>query len=78
MIRNKAKRGIDQVARGARKATDEIADASDRNKAPGRRVATKVRAVADRAGDKFKQAGRAVKQAGRRVKAKAKAGRAAR
>lgn len=66
MMRNKAKSGIDRVARGARKATDSVADASDTNKRPSRRAGTKVKAAVGRAGDKVKQAGRAVKEAGRR------------
>ena len=72
MTRNKAKQGIDELARGARKATDAVADISDRNKSTGDRAATKVKAGVERAGDKVKQAGRAVRDAGRRVKAKAK------
>lgn len=72
MIRNKAKAGIDQVARGARKAADAVSDASDKNKRPSSRVVSKVKAAADRAGDKVKQAGRAVRDAGARAKARAK------
>jgi hypothetical protein len=72
MMRNKAKAGIDKVARGARRATDELADAADKNRRPSDRAATKVKAAAERAGDKVKQAGRAVKDAGRRAKAKAR------
>ena len=72
MMRNKAKAGIDRVARGARKAADEVADVNDKNKRPSDRAATKVKAAAERAGDKAKQAGRAVKDAGRRAKSKAK------
>jgi hypothetical protein len=70
MLRNKAKAGIDRVSRGARKAADTVADANDKNK---RRAGTKVKAAAERVGDKVKQAGRAVKDAGSRAKAKAKA-----
>jgi len=72
MMRNKAKAGIDKVARGARRAADEIADAADKNRRPSNRAAAKVKAAAERAGDKVKQAGKAVKDAGRRAKSKAK------
>ena len=65
------------MARGARKATDSVADASDKNKRPSRRAATKVKSAVGRAGDKVKQAGRAVKDAGRRAKSKARARRVA-
>lgn len=66
MIRNKAKAGIDAVARGARKAADTVGDASDKNKRPSSRVVSKVKSVADRAGDKLKEAGRAVRAKARR------------
>ena len=46
MMRNKAKQGIDRVARGARKATDAMADAADKNRRPSDRAATKVKAAA--------------------------------
>jgi len=73
MIRNKAKAAIDEVARGARRATDEVADMSDANKPASRRAGTKAKAAVERAGDKVKQAGRSLKSAARRTKAKAKA-----
>ena len=76
MLRNNVKSGIDQVARGARKAADKVADASDKNKRPSKRAATKAKAAAGRVGDKVKQAGRAVREGA--AKAKAKARRAAR
>ncbi len=77
MLRNKAKSGIDQVARGARKGADAIADASSKNKRPSARAADKVKGVADRAGAKVKQAGRAIKHGARKAKMKAKTRRAA-
>lgn len=67
MMRNKAKGGIDRVARGARRATDELAETSDKNKKPRQRAATKVKSAAERAGDKVKQMGESVKGAGRRT-----------
>ncbi len=72
MMRNKAKKGIDEIARGARKATDAVADAADDNRSPGDRAATKAKAAVERAGDKVKQAGRAMKEAGNKAKAKAR------
>jgi hypothetical protein len=73
MMRNKAKAGIDRVARGARRASDSMADVSDKNKRPSNRAATKVKAAGERAADKVKEAGRTVKSAGRRARAKASA-----
>jgi hypothetical protein len=73
MARNKVKRGVDQIARGARRATDAVADVSDKNKRPSTRAAAKVNAAADRVLDKVKQAGSRVREAGSRAKAKAKA-----
>jgi hypothetical protein len=72
MARNKMKRGIDKLARGARKATDTIADASDKNKARGTVAATKVKAAVGRAGDKLAEAGARVREAGARAKTRAK------
>lgn len=72
MLRNKAKSGIDQAARGARKAADKLGDANDKNKRPGDRAVSKVKSAADRAGDKVKQAGRAIRDAGSRAKTKAR------
>lgn len=55
-IRTKAKAGIDKVSRGARRATDKVAEAHDANLPPGKRAATKVKAAAERVGSKMKRA----------------------
>jgi hypothetical protein len=44
---------------------------SEKNKRSSGRAATKVKAGAERAGEKVKQAGRSVKQAGQRARSKA-------
>lgn len=60
MMRNKAKAGIDKVSRGARKATDKLADASDANEKPSNRTKNKMKSAAERAADKVKSAGKRV------------------
>ena len=60
------------MARGGRKATDAVADTSDRNKQPSRRAATKVKSAVQRAGDKIEQAGRSMQRAGHGAKRRAK------
>lgn len=60
MMRNKAKAGIDKVSRGARKATDKIAEASDANRKPSSRTKAKMKSAMDRTGDKVKSAGKRV------------------
>lgn len=73
MKRNKAKGTIDRMARGARRATDEVAEASDRNKKPSSRAGTKVRSGAERVVDKVKQAGESIKGKGRRAQSRSRA-----
>lgn len=68
MMRNKAKAGIDKAARGARRVSDSMADASDRNKRPSSRTGSKVKAAVDRLGDKVKQGTRSIRNGGRRAR----------
>lgn len=73
MMRNKAKAGIDKVSRGARKATDKVADTADANEKPSVRGKNRMRAAADRAGDKVKSAGKRLGDKARSMKTKARA-----
>ena len=70
MVRNNIKGGIDQVARGARRAADALADANDKNKRPSHRAVDKVKAAGDRVGDKIKQAAGVVRDGASRAAAR--------
>lgn len=72
MARNNVKSGIDRVARGARRAADALGDAHDKNKRPGARVGSKVKAAVDRVGDKVKQAAGVARGRGSRAKLRAR------
>ena len=72
MMRNKTKAGIDKASRGARKATDKVADAADANEKPSTRAKTKLRSAADRVSDKMKSASKRAGDKAREMKSKAK------